>query len=148
MENDDGIVMNKKLLQSLVIITLINTVSCYAPEHINNKQRVYAKQKWWYKPAAYLGYWFYDYPYQLPYDSQKQTSWQVINKTEYEFTMYTNDTIIKIPPNATQQVPHLKSFAFTLTNKQGDTIQYTTSNHTIKIKEDPDKENVYITTKA
>ena len=136
----------KKLMSALATITMITAFLCYAPEQINNKQRIYAKQKWWYKPTAYLGYWFYDYPYQLPYDSQKQTSWKFINRTKYEFTLYTNDKIFTIQPHQTTSIEHPKSFAFTLTNKQGDTIRYTTSNHTIKIKEESGTKKIYITT--
>lgn len=143
--------MNKKLLRSLVAIVILNNICCCAPESLENKKRIYAKHKatsWWYKPSAYLGYWFYEYPYQLPYDSQNKTFWEVTNNTDYVISMYTNGDITKIYPHSTRQIPHLKSFAFTLTNKNGDTIQYTTSNHFIKIKEDSDTENMYITTKS
>ncbi len=143
--------MNKKIVRLIFALVAIGSMPCFAVYYTDNKKRHYATRKaasWWYRPTAYYGYGIYEYPYQLPQDSQNKTFWEFVNQTDYIVTVYSGGKTFSIYPRSSGKVPHLKSFSFTITTKRGDTITYTTSNHLIKIKEDQNTDGIYITTKS
>lgn len=146
--------MNKKIVWLLLTITLVALTPSvlYGRDTVDKKNRyvTHKAASWWFRqPSAYYGYGIYEFPYQPPMDSRNKTFWHFTNKTNFIITVYSSDKATTIYPYASGKVQHQKSFTFTITTKRHSPIIYTTSDHSITLKQKKQNNTqLYIVTKS